>query len=87
MKTMNDLRSRLVALEAPIAGRVRLHPPRTLSGELEIFEALETIATVTNEDRTEPVVAPMRGFLLRAYVVDDAVVAAGVPLVDFSPTG
>ncbi len=87
MKTATDLRAGPLVLAAPIAGRVRLYPPRVLCGELEIFEAHETIATVSDEDRTERVEVPVRGFLLRAYVIDDAIVAAGSPLVDFSPTG
>ena len=87
MRAASDLRAGPFALEAPISGRVRLHPPRVLCGELEVFEAHETIATVSNDDRTDRVEAPMRGFLLRSYVIDEAIVAAGSPLVMFSPAG
>lgn len=87
MKTASDLRAGPLVLAAPVAGRVRLYPPRVLCGELEIFEAHETIATVSYEGRTDRIEAPVRGFLLRAYVIDDAVVGAGSPLVAFSPTG
>jgi hypothetical protein len=87
MKTATDLRTGPLVLAAPTAGRVRLYPPRVLCGELEIFEAHETIATVSSDGLTERIEAPVRGFLLRTYVIDDAVVGAGSPLVVLSPTG
>jgi hypothetical protein len=87
MTTTTDIRTGPVILTASIAGRVRLHPPRALCGELEIFQAHETIATVTNEHRTERIEAPADGFLLHVYARDDADVEPDSPLVVFSVTG
>lgn len=87
MRTATEVRLGRVLLTAPVAGRVRLYPPRTLCGELEVYQARETIATVTNEDRMERVEAPAGGFVRRLYVTDDAVVESDAPLVSFRVTG
>ncbi|MGH2793373.1 MAG: hypothetical protein ACRDKG_03610, partial [Actinomycetota bacterium] len=63
MKT--DVRVGHVDLRAPIGGRVRLFPPRVLCGELEVYEAHETIATVTTGVHSERIAAPANGFLWR----------------------
>lgn len=67
-------------LTAPVAGRVRLHPPRTLCGELEVFDATEPIADI---DGT-PIEAPASGFVVGSLVADGAIVEAGAPVATFS---
>jgi acetyl/propionyl-CoA carboxylase alpha subunit len=86
MKTATELLTGTVVLTAPIAGRVRLYPPLALCGELEVFYARETIATITNEHRTERIEAPAGGFLLRVDVSDGAEVESDSPLVVLSVT-
>jgi hypothetical protein len=81
MSVATERRAGTVILAAPIAGRVRLHPPKTLCGELEVFEGGETIADVDGSARIE---APVRGFVVRAHVADGARVAAGAPVATFS---
>lgn len=87
MTTATVLRAGSVIIAAPIEGRVRLYPPRELCGELEVYKAHETIATVTNDVRSERVAAPAHGFLLRALVADGAAVVPESPLAVFSVTG
>ena len=81
MSVANAHRAGTVILAAPIAGRVRLHPPKMLCGELEVFEAGETIADVDGSARIE---APARGFVVRSHVVDGALTRAGAPVATFS---
>lgn len=81
MSVATEHRAGTAILTAPIAGRVRLHPPKTLCGELEVFDAGETIADVDGSARIE---ALSRGFVVRALVGDGALVRAGAPVVTFS---
>ena len=83
MSVATEHRAGTVILAAPIAGRVRLHPPKTLCGELEVFESGETIADVDGAGRIE---APARGFVVRAHVADGALVEDGAPVATFSVT-
>jgi multidrug efflux pump subunit AcrA (membrane-fusion protein) len=85
MTVIAERRAGPVTLAAPIAGRVRFYPPRTLCGELEVFQAHETIATVTDADRVERIEAPGDGFLLRVLIAEGAAVEAGTPVIQFSP--
>ena len=52
-----------------------------LCGELEVFEAGETIADVDGSARIE---APTRGFVVRSHVADGALTRAGAPVATFS---
>lgn len=68
-----------ITLSAPAAGRVELHAPRALCGELEVFERGEVVAAVGGA----PVEAPEHGFLLRALALDGARVDVGEPVVTY----
>jgi hypothetical protein len=81
MNVATEHRAGTVILAAPIAGRVRLRPPRMLCGELEVFEGGETIADVDGSAHIE---APARGFVVRAHVIDGALVEEGTPIATFS---
>ena len=81
MSVTTERRSGTVILAARVAGRVRLHPPRTLCGELEVFEGGETIADV---DGAALIDAPARGFVVRTHVIDGARVEDGTPIATFS---
>ena len=81
MSVATEHRAGSAILAAPVAGRVRLHPPKTLCGELEVFEGGEAIADVDGIARIE---APARGYVVRAHVADGAIVEAGAPVATFS---
>ena len=81
MSVATERRAGTAILAAPIAGRVRLHPPKTLCGELEVFEGGETFADI---DGSALIEAPARGFVVRAHVIDGALVAEGTPIATFS---
>lgn len=58
-----------IALCAPSTGRVWFHPPRMLCGELEVYEAGESVASIESGSVT-PIRAPARGFVLRTFATD-----------------
>jgi hypothetical protein len=79
MITLTERSDGLAMLHAPCAGIVRFHAPRTLCGELEVFEAGETIADVGGI----ALVASARGFVARALAGDRTLVDDTTPLVIF----
>ena len=64
MKTLVEQQRGTLRLRAPSSGAVHWCAPRVLCGELEIYESGELIADVGGI----PVVAPGRGFIVRAAV-------------------
>jgi hypothetical protein len=79
MITVTQRTDGLVTLRAPCAGMVRFHPPGALCGDLEVFEAGETIADVGGI----VVVASARGFVVRTLAVEGTIVQNDMPLVIF----
>jgi hypothetical protein len=79
MITLTERTDGLVTLRAPGAGIVRFHAPRALCGELEVFEAGETIADVGGI----ALAATARGFVVRALAGEGSLVDDNMPLVIF----
>lgn len=82
MTVLTTEASGTITLCAPSPGRVRFHPPRMLCGELEVFEAGETIASIEFESVTH-IRAPIRGFVLRAFAGDGDQVEESTALLLF----
>ena len=64
MTTLVEQQRGALRLRAPSSGAVHWCAPRTLCGELEIYESGEPIAEIDGI----PMVAPGRGFIVRAAV-------------------
>jgi hypothetical protein len=79
MITLTERTDDVVTLRTPGAGIVHFRAPRALCGELEVFEAGESIADVGGI----ALVAPARGFVVRTLVHADALVDSEIPLVIF----
>lgn len=79
MNVATDVRGGTTTIVAPAAGRLRLHPPAALCGELEVFDAGEVLASID----AVAVSAPASGFVLRALVADGAAVDAGAPILEY----
>jgi len=78
--TVVGSRREVVSLTAPCDGVMRLHAPRALCGELEVFEPGEPVISVG--DRL--VHAPAAGFIARALVSEHDYVREGTVLLRFS---
>ena len=64
---------------APVAGRVRLLPPRSFESGREVVHAGQAVALVEGGTRTATVVVPIEG------VVDGLLVHEGEPVVAGQP--
>lgn len=79
MNAATDVRAGTTTIVAPAAGRLRLHPPAALCGELEVFDAGDVLASID----AVVVATPASGFVLRALVADGAVLEEGTPILEY----
>lgn len=79
MRTLAERIEGTMVLRAPCSGVVRIHPPRALCGELEVYEEHEPVASMG--DTT--LASPAHGFLVRLLVTDDAWVEKDSAVAEF----